>query len=161
VLFRVDKRSVNKSVLRLILPKLYELSHHTNCLKRENVALKKDNLILKKCLDILRRDIHQLKGSQIFRHVGEHDDRLDEINEELDDLKAVLEKHSKRIQYCEDLENAKENMRIEDWKATLENHSKRIEQLECLECVMEKMKIDEARKDATDEVEWEHANFMD
>jgi hypothetical protein len=155
VLFRVDKRSANKSVLRLILPKLNELSHHTNCLKRENVALKKDNLILKKCLDILRRDIHQLKGSQIFRHVGEHDDRLDEIDEELGDLKAVLEKHSKRIQHYDELENAKENMRADDWKATLENRSKRIEQLECLEGRMEKMKMDEGMKDVTDEVEWE------
>ncbi|KAE9969429.1 hypothetical protein EG328_006877 [Venturia inaequalis] len=127
----------------------------------QNMALKKDSLILKKCLDIHRRDIYQLKGSQIFRHVGEHDDRLNEVDEELDDLKAILEKHSKRIQHYEDLENAKENMRTDDWKATLENHSKRIEQLECLEGAMEKMKIDEAKTDATDEVEWEHASFME
>jgi chromosome segregation ATPase len=124
------------------------------------MALKKDHLIFKKCLDSLRRDIFQLKKSQIFRHVREHDDRLDEVDDELDDLKAVLEKHSKRIQHYEDLENAKENMRT-DWKATLENHSKRIEQLECLEGAMEKMEIDEAKKDATDEIEWEHASFME
>jgi hypothetical protein len=147
---RVDKQSANKSVLRLILPKLNELSHHTNWLRRENMALKKDSLILKKCLDIHRRDIYQLKGSQIFRHVGEHDDRLDEVDEELDDLKAILEKHSERFQHYEDLENA-----------TLGNHSKRIEQVERLEDAMEKMKVDETSEDATDEAEWEHATFTE
>lgn len=116
----------------MILPKLKELSNDTNCLKRENVALKKDNLILKKGHDILRRDIYQLKSSQLFRHVGEHDDRLDEIDEELDDLKAVIEKHSQRIRHYEGLENATEKMQIDDLNATLEDHSKRIEQLECL-----------------------------
>ena len=94
----------------MILLKLNKLSHHTNWLKRENIALKKDSLILKKCLNIYKRDIYQLKGSQIFWHVKEYNNRLNKVNKELDNLKAILKKHSKRIQYYEDLENAKENI---------------------------------------------------
>ena len=136
----------------MILPKLSELSHETKFLKRENMALKRNTLILKKYHDLLQKEIYELKGSQIFRHVGEHDDRLDEIDEELDDLKAVIEKHSKRIQHCEGLENV---------NATLENHSKRIEQLETLEGAMEKMKIDGNGEDAPDEADWEDATLTE
>jgi chromosome segregation ATPase len=145
----------------MILPKLNELSHETKFLKRENMALKRNTLILKKYHDLLKKDIYELKGSQIFRHVGEHDDRLDEIDEELDDLKAVIEKHSKRIQHCEGLENATEKMQVEDLNARLENHSKRIAQLETLEGAMEKMNIDGNGGDATDEAEWEDATLTE
>jgi seryl-tRNA synthetase len=160
-LCRVEKQFTNKSVWRTILPKLNELSYHTNCLIRENMILQKDIQILKKNHDILRRDIYELKSSHIFQHVGEHDDRLDEVDEELDDLKKALEKHSNRIQRYEVSENATEKMQMDDLKATIEHLSKRIEQLECLEDAMEKMKIDETRKDATDEAEWEQATLTE
>ena len=145
----------------MVLPKLNELSHETKVLKRENTALKRNTLILKKYHDLLKNDIYELKGSQIFRHVGEHDDRLDEIDEELDDLKVAIEKHSKRIQHCEDLENATEKTRFDDLNATLENHSKRIEQLETLEGAMENMRIDGNGEDCPDEAEWEDATLTE
>lgn len=145
----------------MVLPKLNELSHETKFLKRENAALKRNTLILKNYYDLLKKDIHELKGSQIFRHVGEHDDRLDEIDEELDDLKVVIEKHSKRIQHCEDLENATEKTRFDDLNATLENHSKRIEKLETLEGAMDNMRIDGNRGDCPNEAEWEDATLTE
>jgi hypothetical protein len=85
--------------------------------------------------------------------VGEHNDRLNKVNEELNDLKVVLEKHLKRIQQYKGLDNATEKIRINNLKAILKNYSKRIEQLECLEDAIEKIKINKTRKDVTDKGE--------
>jgi len=91
------------------------------------MILKKYNQILKKNHDILRRDIYELKSSHIFQHVGEHNNRLNKVNKELNDLKEALEKHLKRIQQYEGSENATEMIQMDDLKATIKYLSKRIE----------------------------------
>ena len=45
---------------------------------------------------------------------SDNDNRLDKVDKELNDLKAILKKHSKRIQHYKDLENAKENIQTDN-----------------------------------------------
>jgi hypothetical protein len=75
----------------MIFSKLNELSHDISLLKGEVGNLKRENVILKRNDVVFRREISRLKRSDIWRHVGEHDDRFDGIDDGLEAIKARLE----------------------------------------------------------------------
>ena len=100
----------------------------TLVLKRDNILLKRDDLMLqrgycrlrgeidqlKKGHVLLKAEIEKLKGSDIWRHVGEHDDRLDEVDGEIEDMKTLYDELSDQIRKSDSMEVAMDNMQLNE-----------------------------------------------